>query len=353
MSMDPTPSMPWLVSVVDQALAMQRAHALLLHGAAGDGLFAGARSIAQAWLCDAVATGSRLGCGQCGACRQFTHNLHPDLHALVPESLRQQLGLQAGAGEAGDGQDDDAADSNGRARRKPSRQIRVNDIRAAIDWVVTSSSRGRAKVVLIHPAETMNVQSANALLKTLEEPPRGVRLLLTASQPEQLLPTVRSRCQVLRLRPPSAAEARAWLQGQGLTQPEVLLAACSNRPLDALAMAADGVDATRWAALPVAALARQAHAFTGWSLARLLDALQKLCHDGLALTMGAAPRFFPLQSLPKPVSTAALATWSKDLAALARRIDHPWNEGLLVDALLLQAQAAWAGLAKPSDTLAA
>ena len=208
----PAPApLPWLAPTVARALAMPHAHALLLHGAAGDGLLECANTLVQAWLCEA-ADGPRP-CGHCGACRLLAGGLHPDLHLLMPEALRQHLGL-AGA-DAGDGVD---AESGSKSKRKPSRQIRIDEVRAAIDWVATTSSRGRAKVVLVHPAEAMNLQSANALLKTLEEPPRGARLLLTASEPAQLLPTVRSRCQVVRLTPPDAATARAWLQAQGLAQ---------------------------------------------------------------------------------------------------------------------------------------
>lgn len=342
-------ALPWLDAVLEQALALRQAHAVLLHGADGDGLFHAARAITRAWLCEAVARGATRACGACGACHQFTLNLHPDLHVLVPEDLRSSLGLQPGGTDApGEGE---ATDAGGRPKRKPSRQIRVGEVRAAIDWIVTSSSRGGAKVVLVHPAEAMNVQAANALLKTLEEPPRGARLLLTASQPAQLLPTVRSRCQVLRLHSPSDEVARQWLQAQGLAQAEVLLAACANRPLDALALAAAGIDAARWAALPAAVLARQTQAVAGWSPQLLLDALQKLCHDGLALAVGGSPRFFPAHGLPAPASMVALANWSRDLSQRARHIDHPWNEGLLIDTLLLEAQAAWTGAPRPSDTL--
>ena len=339
-------ALPWLNPVIDRALTMGAAHALLLHGAVGDGLFECAQAVAQAWLCEGQKTGGIRACGQCGACHQFAGNLHPDLHRLVPEDLRPQLGLVGTDGGEGD------AESGARSKRKPSRQIRVDDVRAAIDWIVTTSSRGRAKVVLIHPAEAMNVQSANALLKTLEEPPRGARLLLTTSEPGHLLPTVRSRCQLVRLHPPMPDEARQWLQARGQKQPDVLLAASSGHPLEALAMTAAGIDAARWAAVPEAVLLRQSTVFSGWAQARVLDALQKLCHDGLAMTVGAAPRFFPAAGLRQPLSISALCAWSKSLAQLSRRIDHPWNEGLLVDALLLQAHAAWTGRAERSDTLA-
>lgn len=344
--------LPWLSATVEQALSMGHAHALLLQGAAGDGLLECAQSIAQAWLCEATA-GTPRPCGQCNACHQALSGNHPDLHRLMPEDLRLQLGAAAGAAataaSAGDGDGDGAA----RTKRKPSRQIRIDEVRAAIDWVATTSSRGRGKVVLVHPAEAMNLQSASALLKTLEEPPRGARLLLSAAQPAHLLPTVRSRCQGVRLLPPPPAMARQWLAEQGLAEPEVLLAACSQRPLEALALAAAGIDAPRWAALPAAVLAGQSQAVSGWPAARVLDALQKLCHDGLALALGGSPRFFPAAVLKAPASLPALAAWGRTLTLQARQIDHPWNEGLLVDALLLQAQAAWRGVAEPSDTLAA
>ena len=327
--------LPWLQPLLQRSRAMAQAHALLLHGAAGDGLFEGAQAIARSWLCEADDEAARP-CGRCGACHLLAGGHHPDLFRLFPEALRQQLG---------DG--GDAAESEGTAkaaRRKPSRQIRIDEVRAAIDWVATTSARGRAKVVLIHPAEAMNLQSASALLKTLEEPPRGARLLLTAAQPAQLLPTVRSRCQVLRLPPPAAEAARQWLAGQGLEQPEVLLAAASGRPLEAAALAAAGIDAARWRSLPAAVLGGQGQAFAGWPAAQLLDALQKLCHDGLALALGAAPRFFPAAALStKPASAAALAAWSRGLNRLARQIEHPWSEPLLIDALLLQAREAWKG----------
>jgi DNA polymerase III subunit delta' len=341
--------MPWLVPVVEQASTLQRAHALLLHGASGDGLYPAARLIARSWLCEAKPSVSSQACGQCAGCRQFDHDAHPDVHLLLPEQLRQQLGVATAA----DGADGSDGEGGGKSRRKPSRQIRIDEVRAGIDWIVTSSSRGRGKVLLIHPAEAMNVAAANALLKTLEEPPPGARLLLTVSDPERLLPTVRSRCQVLRVRPPTTDEARAWLLTQGLKQPEVLLAACSQRPLDALALSADGVDAARWAAVPAAVSNRQAASFAGWGPARVLDALQKLCHDGLALSAGGQARYFPSASMSRPVSMAALATWAKALNQLARRIDHPWNEGLLVEAMLQQAHAAWHGRVERSDTLGA
>ena len=74
--------------------------------------------------------------------------------------------------------------------------------------------------------------------------------MLTAHDPEALLPTVRSRCQRLRLSCQRAGQALAWLAAQGVARPEVLLAAAGGQPLEALAMAADGIDSDAWERLP-------------------------------------------------------------------------------------------------------
>ena len=326
--------LPWLTPLPGQARALGVAHAVLLQGAIGDGLFEAAGLLASHWLCEAD---EPRPCGRCSGCSAVASGVHPDLFRLMPEALARQLGADA-TSEAGE-----PADGESRSRRKPSRQIRIDDVRAAIDWVATTSSRGRGKVVLVQPAEAMNVQSANALLKTLEEPPRGARLLLASARPDQLLPTVRSRCQVLRLPVPTRELADRWLSGQGVAGAEVLLAAACGRPLEAAALLGAGIDAARWSALPAALLHGQSAAVSGWSLPQVVDALIKLCHDGMVMLVGGRPRFFGAAGLPAPASLPALAAWQRDLAAFARRAEHPWNEGLAVEALLLRARAAWAG----------
>jgi DNA polymerase-3 subunit delta' len=276
---------------------------------------------------------------------------HPDLLVLLPEVLRREHGW-AQTGDKAEGED---------GKRKPSKQIRIDEVRLLMDWTTRTPSRGRGKVALIHPADTLNAQSANALLKTLEEPPASTRLVLTCADPDLLLPTVRSRCQRLRLAEPPVDAALAWLAGHGLEPEEsarVLLGACSGRPLDALAWSRAGVNADTWAALPQAVARGQAAPLAGWPVPRVVDALQKLCHDALSRAAGGPARYFPADRVPSHGRPAALADWSRELQRVARHDEHPWNEGLLVDALvqggaiaLSTVHLARPGLTRGLDTL--
>jgi len=329
--------LPWLAEPLAEALARQRGHALLVQGAAGIGALEFVLTLAQAWLCEAAA-GTVRPCGRCASCHLVLARSHPDLLVLLPEVLAVALGWQAG--------DDEAADGEGaRSKKKPSKQIRIDEVRRAIDWIAKTSSRARAKVLVIHPAESMNEQAASALLKTLEEPPAGARLLLSGADPALLLPTVRSRCQRLLLPPPGTELALQWLAGQGVQDAAVLLAAAGGRPLEAKALAEAGIAGAHWRALPQAVAQGRAQALAGWPVPRVVDALNKLCHDAMALAAGGAPRYFPAGSVPPGATLPALNAWASELARVARHDEHAWNEGLLVESLVSQGRAALAAAA--------
>ena len=313
------------------ALQQQRGHALLLNAPNGIGALEFMLCLAQAWLCESA--DAAAPCGRCGSCRLVQAGTHPDLRVLVPETLRPLLG---GAAQA-----EDDAGEGGKARRKPSRQIRIDEVRAAIDWVVQSSSRGRAKVVLLHPAEAMNHQAANALLKTLEEPPGSARLLLSTADEARLLPTVRSRCQRIRLAEPPTEQASAWLAEQGVADAQVLLAAAGGAPLAARDLSAAGIDAATWQALPAALAQGRAAAWTGWPVPLAVDALQKICHDAMVQAAGGRPRYFAPPTLPQGVRPARLSAWAKTLMRVARHDEHPWNDGLLIEALVSEGRSCW------------
>jgi DNA polymerase-3 subunit delta' len=321
--------LPWLAAPLAQTLATQRSHALLVHGPTGVGQFEMALALARAWLCETPAserTGG-LACGHCGSCHLVDEHSHPDLRLLVPEALRAQVGLDA----------DDASDDEGK-KRKPSREIKVEQIRAAIDFSELTAGRAALKVLVVYPAEALNTVAANALLKTLEEPPGTLRFVLASAAPQSLPATVRSRCQSVPLRPPPAEQALAWLEAQGVAQAGLLLAASGQQPLAALAHHHAGLDGASWQALPARVAAGDVGVFANWPLPQVVDVLQKLCHDRLLATLGIAARYFPGAAVA-PGDLVRLTAWATALRRHAAQADHPWNAGLAIEALLVEAHA--------------
>ncbi|HEY2925923.1 DNA polymerase III subunit delta' [Piscinibacter sp.] len=335
--------LPWLEAPLRQALATRHAHALLIQGPQGVGQFELALTLAQAWLCEGV-PGAKP-CGHCASCRLVQSHSHPDLLVLLPEALREPLGWAV----ADDAEGSDAAGDKA-GKRKPSKDIRVDEVRLAIAFAQTTSSRGQGKVVVLHPAERMNGVSANALLKTLEEPPGDARLLLSCAAPDALLPTIRSRCQVLPLPLPDVGLASAWLAQRSVAQPQVMLAATGGQPQDALDWVNEGIDAALWTRLPQQLARGESGALGAWPLARVVDTMQKLCHDAMRRAAGAAPRYFPSAAMPPPGRIELLAAWARELARVARHAEHPWSAALMVESLVQQAQQA---LAVPQRTHAA
>jgi len=321
--------LPWLGMPLQEALRTQRGHALLIHGPQGIGQFELALTLAQAWLCETNPT--RQPCGTCTSCRLVQAHSHPDLMVLLPEALRESLGW--GSAEEGD-------DEGKASKAKPSKEIKVEAVRAAVSFAQSTSARGQRKVVLIHPAERMNAIAANTLLKTLEEPPGAARFVLSCGAPDALLPTIRSRCQAVPLALPPADVASAWLAQQQVAQPDVLLAAAGGQPLEALEWVREGVDSVTWARLPKQLAAGEVGSLATWPLPRLVDALHKLCHDSMCLACGAPPRYFPLAALPSGAALPALVAWSRALRQTVRHDEHPWNLPVMVESLVLQARQA-------------
>ena len=335
--------LPWLAPLLRLTLATQRAHALLLYGPQGVGQFELAIALAQAWLCEAaeadVQPNSRP-CGVCASCRLVQAHSHPDMLVLLPEALQEPLGWARA--------DDEGAPERASKSKTPSKEIKVEAVRTAVSFAQTTSARGRVKVVVLYPAERMNAVSANTLLKTLEEPPGNARFLLGCAAPDALLPTIRSRCQSVPMAVPPVELATAWLAGQGVAEPAVMLAAAGGQPQEALEWTKQGIDAALWLRLPTLVAQGMSASVGGWPLARVVEALQKLCHDAACIAAGAAPRYFPAASIRSGAQPAALAAWMRELNRVARHAEHPWNAGLMVESLVQQGQRALAVGASPA-----
>lgn len=324
---------PWISRQVEQLLA-QQGHAWLLQGPSGLGQYRLALELARAWLCENP--GPAAGCGHCGSCHAIDVRTHADLCVLMPETFMLELAWPLS--EKAQSEIDDK-------KRKPSREIRVDGMRDAIEFAQRTSARGRGKVVLVFPAEDMNAVTANALLKTLEEPVGDVRFVLASESAHRLLPTIRSRCLGHTMQWPQTAAGLAWLVEQGIAQAEAggLLTASGGRPEDAVAFAASGRSVDAWAAFP-AAMARGDVSFVkDWSGSDLLDAMQKLCHDVAAGLAGAAPRFFSVQMLSplsKSITMESTGAWGAYLVSARKTVDHPFNAGLMLETLVQRARSA-------------
>ena len=319
---------PWIARQL-QALLAQRGHAWLLQGPSGLGQFELALALVRAWLCDQP--GVEGACGQCPSCHGIDVHTHPDLVVLMPET--EMLARGWPLPEKAQAEIDDK-------KRKPSRDIRVEAMREAIEFAQRTSGRGRGKAVLVYPAERMNAVTANALLKTLEEPPGDMRFVLATDAAHQLLPTIRSRCLSHTLVWPEADEVRPWLAAQGVAgEHAALLHAAGGRPAEALALAEGKDAARRWSQLPQALARGEPGALADLPLPEAVARLQKLCHDLLAVQVGAAPRFFDAADLPRqPLPLLALTRWWQQLAQSARTAEHPLNAGLATEFLVSSAR---------------
>lgn len=325
------PLAPWLQRQLE-SLIKQRGHALLLSGPSGLGQYELGLALVRAWLCEAP--GPTGACGQCGSCHAVDVRTHADLRVLMPETLCMEHGWPL---------DESTQKELDDKKRKPSRWIRVDAARDAVAFGQTTRSRGRTKAVLVFPADRLNTESANALLKTLEEPAGDLRFLLATEAADQLLPTVRSRCQSHAMVWPAEAEALAWLvdrAGQGASEAAARTwwRAAGGRPDDALAWAAADLTESTWRAVPKALARGDGSAMADWPPARQLEVLQKLCHDLMAVAAGAQPRFFLPEDLPTPPAFRALANWSRELLDAARTVEHPFNAGLMHEAWLARAR---------------
>lgn len=168
-----------------------------------------------------VAKANEPACGQCRGCIQAHISRHPDLRVVSLEFNEKTDKLRG--------------------------EIAVEQVRQLSEWLSLSSQQGGAQVVIVTPADLLNRNAANALLKTLEEPSPGRYLLLVTARPHRLPATIRSRCQQIALRLAERADALAWLQAQGHREPEAATAldAARGNPGLAAAWLRDGTLALR------------------------------------------------------------------------------------------------------------
>ncbi len=210
MSMEqPTSVMPWQKDIWSKLVSLQQQqrlpHALLLSGSIGTGKQSFADLFASYILCQ---NPTEVACGKCKSCLLNIQGSHPDLVKIFPD-------------EAG----------------KP---IKIDQIRQLTHFISGSAQQGGYRVVIINPAEEMNINAANAVLKGLEEPGDRTLFLMISHIPGRLMATIRSRCQSYPLPQPTLAQATTWLEQQSIDNSQLLLNLSGGAPLLAKQLAEQG-----------------------------------------------------------------------------------------------------------------
>jgi DNA polymerase III subunit delta' len=332
---------PWQSDLWQKLVGMRSRmpHALLLQGRRGTGKLNFAYCLTQSLLCEQVLSG-HVACGVCQSCNWLLQNNHPDFRMLEPA-------------DAENGADDEPATA---AKGTKKSQIAVDQVRELGEFVGLSSHRAGLRIILLHPAETLNTASANALLKMLEEPPAGVLFLLVTHQPQRLLPTIRSRCNVIPMPTPRPPVAEAWLAKEGVADARARLAYAGGAPL--LAMQTESGADLRLAELH-ALLHQGAHMdpFAATALcardgvAAVVQVLQKWIYDVLSIHLTGQLRYHvaqlePLQGLAKRVDLNRLLDFQRVLETACRHAQHPLNADLQLESLLIQYTQAFLATSK-------
>ena len=310
------------------------AHALLIAGARGIGKREFALKLAASRLCEGCAE-IAPPCRSCDSCRWFLAGTHPDF--LLVEPIKDEPETDAAPSAAGD-------------REHP---ISVEQVRRLGESLALSSHRESGKVVIIHPAELMNLSASNALLKNLEEPPSRTLFLLVAHRPALLPPTVRSRCQFVPIKVTDRQAAENWLGAQGVRDARLQLALCGGAPLEARQAATDALQARRPEFLRTLcetgsdAVALAEH-FRDLPPAAMLSWLQKWTFDLLQMRLAGRVRYHvDLVDLARDraakVDARAMSRLHRRLLAQQRHIRHPLNPRLLTEQLLIDCSAVLAG----------
>ncbi|PHV11727.1 DNA polymerase III subunit delta' [Chitinimonas sp. BJB300] len=326
---------PWQASAWQalQAQCERHHHALLITGEAGIGKLAFGRHLAATLLCEAAELAKP--CGVCDACRWLAAGNHPDFRELTPTV------------------EEEDTENDAKSKKKPSAWITIDQVRELNDFVHLSAHRGGLRVTLVQPAEAMNLAAANALLKTLEEPPSGAVFILISNHWRRLLPTIRSRCRQLALPLPEKAVALSWLQAQDLANAEAHLAEAGGAPLAAIERADATLLAARRAFLAELADPGQLDPL---SLAerldkqkvevyRVTDWLSRWVYDLARLGLSGSVRYYPdetsrIVSLAKVLDPVRLMRYHDSVLAARKLAFHPLNARLVYEQLFFAYQQA-------------
>ena len=296
----------------------------------------------QNLLCTSPATDG-TPCGRCKGCHLVEAMTHPDIRYVVSEAEALPRGLPF------------VAPDNASANRKNLyREILIHQPRALADFLNLKSHEGGVRVVVVYPADQIRAEAAASLLKSLEEPPEQTIFVLVADEIDRVLPTIRSRCRLIRALPPSHAQALSWLQSQGETDAELKLADAGGMPLSVfetdqrlvlvddardklLQVLSEGAQTT--AEHIIAAVGRDV------ALPAAAMLLSRWAWDIAAARQGVPVRYFPshahiIADIAAKTDASKLYAWINSVRDVRRLGDHPVAGKLALEALLIAYQRA-------------
>ena len=321
--------LPWQLSNWKNLASSQHnnrlAHGLLFYGSTGIGKNEFALEFAHWLICEQPLADK--ACGECKACKLIEAESNPDLLILSPEE-------------------------EGKA-------IKVDQIRALIEKISLTSHGQNKRVIVISPADALNVNASNSLLKTLEEPPANTVLILISDKPSKLMATIRSRTQMIRFDLPTFEQSMQWLNTQNIENAELLLQLTAGAPLSAKAIADDeglkirdklfnnwqelangNADALESAAMWVKDGFKVIENMPlNWVSSWLMDIIRSL-QGGHIESMANADYAKTLQNLAGQVDLKSVYGLVDRLNDTIRLVDTSANQLMLVEGLLLH----WAGL---------
>ncbi|MEO8937046.1 MAG: DNA polymerase III subunit delta' [Burkholderiaceae bacterium] len=344
---------PWLAPDLASLTAMgdKTSHALLLYGQSGIGKRRLGRALARALLCESIDIARREfgGCGECPGCLWFDQGSHPDFRRLVPEAVAVAEGFDNADDAVDDGSDEaaDAEPAAPRSKKKASKEIKVDQVRALQAFLSIATHRSRYRVVLMYPPETLNDVAANALLKMLEEPPSRTVFILVSDHLGRLPATIVSRCHKVFVATPETSVAAAWLATREVVDPAALLALSGGAPYTALAFGEDEAELAAHAELvaflqhpAIDTAMATAESFGKSAAAPLIRWIQQWVADCIGMRLAGRIRYHPTQSkriagLAGAARIDALMALMQRLDAMRRTMDHPLNTRLLLEGLLI------------------
>lgn len=331
---------PWQKELARQLNDMRdrMPNGLLIHGSRGIGTFELAERFARSLLCLSPAADG-APCGRCKGCHLTSAMTHPDLVYVLSEAeaVPRELPFEEPQGATSE-------------RKNLYREILIHQTRHLPEIFSLKTNEGGLRVVLLYPADQLRAEAAAAVLKSLEEPPENTVFILVADAIDFVLPTIRSRCRLLKAEPPTHEEAVAWLVTKKVADPEAALIAAGGMPLAVFETDQKRVltPEQREKLLGFLRLGRRATSAAAvgavtrdMTLQAASVFLSRWAWDLAGALTGVPPRYFPAEAAvfsqlaAEGLKPAAVFMWINSVRDVCRVNDHPLTARVVIEQLLL------------------